>query len=229
MEIEKATILVIEDEEPIRELIKLNLLMAGYRVLEAEDGLAGLNILRQQVPNLILLDIMLPKIDGYELLPKITEMNIPVIVLTAMNGLKDKMKGFQLGADDYITKPFEAMELLARVKAVLRRTESSQQARTAVNKSLVYDKIELHLAEHKVYLAGQEVELTLKEFELLQLLIEQKGKVLSRENLLTSVWGYEYAGNTRTVDIHIQRLRTKLNLEQIKTVYKVGYRLEELP
>lgn len=231
MEAKKDIILVIEDEEPIRELIKLNLLMAGYEVLEAEDGLAGLNILRQQSLNLILLDIMLPKMDGYELLPKIMEMNIPVIVLTAMNGLKDKMKGFQLGADDYITKPFEAMELLARVRAVLRRSESNRQSKTetAASESLVYDKIELKLVEHKVYLDGQEVELTLKEFELLQLLIEQKGKVLSREKLLTSIWGYEYIGNTRTVDIHIQRLRTKLNLEQIKTVYKVGYRLEELP
>lgn len=226
MEEQKETILVIEDEESIRELIKLNLQLAGYQVIEAADGLEGLNLLQQKRPNLVLLDIMLPKMDGYELLPRIIEKKIPVIILTAMDGLKDKIKGFQMGTDDYITKPFEAMELLARVKAVLRRSEQQEVQPAAI---LVYGGIELHGDEHKVYLHGQEIELTLKEFELLQLLVEQKGKVLSREKLLEVIWGYEYEGNTRTVDIHIQRLRTKLNLEQITTVYKVGYRLEELP
>lgn len=221
-------ILVIEDEESIRELIKLNLQLAGYEVAEASDGLEGLNMLQQNTYDLILLDIMLPKMDGYELLPKITERNIPVIVLTAMDGLKDKMKGFHLGTDDYITKPFESMELLARIKAVLRRSEKNNHTK-AEDEILHHGDIDLYTSQHKVVKHGEEIELTFKEFELFRLLVEHKGKVLSREKLLEQVWGYEYEGNTRTVDMHIQRLRTKLDTDGITTVYKVGYRLEEIP
>lgn len=221
-------ILVIEDEDSIRELVKLNLQLADFEVLEAADGLEGLNKVVSEKPDLVLLDLMLPKIDGYELLPKITERNIPVIVLTAMNGLKDKIKGFNLGTDDYITKPFESMELLARIRAVLRRSGQSGEApEKKETKLLRYGNTELHLDEHKVIHNGAEIELTLKEFELLRLLVENKGKVLSREKLLEEVWDYGYEGNTRTVDMHIQRLRTKLQTDKITTVYKVGYRLEE--
>lgn len=221
-------ILVIEDEESIRELVKLNLQLADFEVLEAADGLEGFNKVVQEKPDLVLLDLMLPKMDGYELLPKITERQIPVIVLTAMNGLKDKMKGFHLGTDDYITKPFESMELLARIRAVLRRSQqAAQQQKKAEPETLRYGDIELHLDQHRVFHRGQEIELTLKEFELLRLLVEHKGKVLSREKLLEQVWDYGYEGNTRTVDMHIQRLRTKLQTDQISTVYKVGYRLED--
>ncbi len=132
---------------------------------------------------MVLLALMLPKMDGYELLPKITERQIPVIVLTAMNGLKDKIKGFQLGTDDYITKPFESMELLARIRAVLRRSQqASGQQEKDEQSTLEYDGIVLHLDQHRVFRQGQEIELTLKEFELLRLLVENKGKVLSREN-----------------------------------------------
>ena len=220
------TILVIEDEEPIRELIKLNLQMAQYEVLEAKDGIEGLNAAKQQRVDLVLLDIMLPKMDGYELLPHLTELAIPVILLTAKERLQDKVKGFNLGADDYITKPFESMELLARVKAVLRRSERQEPSRSA-EKRLQFQDITLLLDEHRVFRDDQEIELTFKEFELLRLLVENKGIVLSRERLLELVWDYEYEGNTRTVDMHIQRLRNKLNTDRIKTVYKVGYRLED--
>lgn len=221
-------ILVIEDEDSIRELVKLNLQLADFEVIEAADGLEGFNKVIQEKPDLVLLDLMLPKMDGYELLPKITERQIPVIVLTAMNGLKDKIKGFQLGTDDYITKPFESMELLARIRAVLRRSQHVSGRREEDEQAtLAYDGIVLHLDQHRVFRQGQEIELTLKEFELLRLLVENKGKVLSREKLLEQVWDYGYEGNTRTVDMHIQRLRTKLQTDKISTVYKVGYRLED--
>lgn len=218
-------ILVIEDEEPIRELVKINLMLAGYEVLEAKDGIEGLNLLKQQEVNLVLLDIMLPKMDGFELLPHITTLGIPVIFLTAMDNLTDKIKGFNLGADDYITKPFESIELLARVKALLRRSEA--KSKPSLEKTLVFHEITLLLDQHKVLKDGQEIELTFKEFELLRLLVENKNIALSRERLLELVWDYEYEGNTRTVDIHIQRLRNKLDTDRIKTVYKVGYRLED--
>lgn len=219
-------VLIIEDEEPIRELIRLNLMLADFEVLEASDGLAGLNILKQAEVDLVLLDIMLPKMDGYELLPQVTKMGVPVILLTAMDGIKDKVKGFNLGADDYITKPFDSMELLARVKAVLRRSDKEAKPQDKAQK-LVFHDIELILDQHKVFKNGHEIELTFKEFELLHLLVENKGIVLSRERLLELIWDYEYEGNTRTVDMHIQRLRTKLDTDRIKTVYKVGYRLED--
>ena len=221
-------ILVIEDEDSIRELVKLNLELADFEVIEAADGLEGLNKVIQEKPDLVLLDLMLPKMDGYEVLPKITERQIPVIILTAMNGLKDKIKGFNLGTDDYITKPFESMELLARIRAVLRRSQQTvQQQEEQAAQTLQYDDIVLHLDQHRVFHHGEEIELTLKEFELLRLLVEHKGKVLSREKLLEQVWDYGYEGNTRTVDMHIQRLRTKLQTDKISTVYKVGYRLED--
>lgn len=221
-------ILVIEDEDSIRELVKLNLELADFEVIEAADGLEGLNKVMQEKPDLVLLDLMLPKMDGYELLPKITERQIPVIILTAMNGLKDKIKGFNLGTDDYITKPFESMELLARIRAVLRRSQqAAQQQEEREPQTLQYDDIVLHLDQHRVFHHDEEIELTLKEFELLRLLVENKGKVLSREKLLEQVWDYGYEGNTRTVDMHIQRLRTKLQTDKISTVYKVGYRLED--
>lgn len=182
-------------------------------------------MMKQQPVNLVLLDVMLPKMDGFELLPHITALEIPVILLTAMDALTDKVKGFNLGADDYITKPFESMELLARVKALLRRSEVKNKPQT--EKMLSFHEITLLLDQHKVLKNDVEIGLTFKEFELLRLLVENKNIVLSREKLLELVWDYEYEGNTRTVDIHIQRLRNKLETDRIKTVYKVGYRLED--
>jgi DNA-binding response OmpR family regulator len=212
-------ILVIEDEEAISELIRLNLNMVGYSVAQAMDGQEGLDMIHTSNPDLILLDLMLPKIDGYDLLPEITSRNIPVILLTAKDSLKDKVKGFSLGADDYITKPFEGMELIARIKAVLRRTSNPSEA-------LTFDDITMIPSQRKVYKGNNEVELTLKEFDLLKVLAENKGVAFSREKLLELVWATEFEGNTRTVDMHIQRLRSKLHTEKITTVYKIGYRLE---
>jgi two-component system alkaline phosphatase synthesis response regulator PhoP len=213
------TILIIEDEEAIRELIKLNLSLVGFITLEAGDGHEGLEYIKNEKIDLVLLDLMLPGLDGFEILPELIKKNIPTIILTAKDGLKDKVKGLEMGADDYITKPFEAIELLARVKAVLRRSGK-------VNSMITFDNIQIQLEEHKVYKDGLEVELTYKEFELLRLLAENKGMVMSREKLLQLVWDYDYEGYTRTVDMHIQRLRNKLGTDKIKTIYKVGYRLE---
>jgi two-component system, OmpR family, alkaline phosphatase synthesis response regulator PhoP len=212
-------ILIIEDEEPIRELLKLNLQMVGYKTIEAEDGEEGLKLIKEGQLDLIVLDIMLPKIDGYKLLPYILERNIPVILLTAKSSLKDKVMGLNLGADDYMTKPFEGMELIARVKALLRRAVKEEKVKG-------FENIELCLEQRKVFKAGEEVELTPKEFELLNILVDNKGIALSREKLLELVWDYDYEGNTRTVDMHIQRLRMKLKTDKIATVYKMGYRLE---
>ncbi|NLP37036.1 MAG: response regulator transcription factor [Firmicutes bacterium] len=214
-----AKILIIEDEEPIRELVKLNLEMAGYETLVAADGQEGLTLIESHDIDLIILDIMLPKLDGYELMPTINKKNIPTIMLTAKDGLMDKVKGLEMGADDYITKPFEAIELLARVKSVLRRTGKEKA-------NITFDDIEIFLDQRKVLKGGQEVELTYKEFSLLQILVENRGVAMSREKLLEIVWGYDFPGNTRTVDMHIQRLRNKLGTDRIKTIYKVGYRLE---
>jgi len=212
-------ILVIEDEEAISELIRLNLTMVGFNVVQAMDGQEGLDLIKSSNPDLILLDLMLPKIDGYDLLPEITSRNIPVILLTAKDSLKDKVKGFSLGADDYITKPFEGMELIARIKAVLRRTSN-------ISEALTFDDITLIPSQRKVYKGDKEIDLTLKEFDLLKVLVENKGVAFTREKLLELVWDTDFEGNTRTVDMHIQRLRSKLHTEKITTVYKIGYRLE---
>ena len=220
-----ARITVVEDETAIRELIRLNLELAGYEVQEARDGLEGLNLIRNGSTDLVLLDIMMPKMDGYTLLEELKKNNIAVICLTAKDSVRDKVKGLELGADDYMTKPFDSMELLARVKAVLRRTGVDKASDVA--KAVSYRDIVLEPDQHRVSKNGQEVPLTLKEFELLAYLIDHKGNVLTREQLLSQIWGYDYEGNTRTVDMHVQRLRTKLALDTIKTVYKVGYRLEE--
>lgn len=216
-----STILIVEDEEPIRELIKMNLAMAGYETLEAADGEEALQLINKEKIDLIILDLMLPKYDGFELLPKITSKDIPTIILTARDRLQDKIKGLEMGADDYITKPFEAIELLARIKSVLRRAGKEK------NKITIDDGLEIYLDQRKVLKNGQEVELTCKEFDLLRILVENKGCALSRERLLEVVWGYDFEGHTRTVDMHIQRLRSKLGTDKIKTIYKFGYRLED--
>ena len=213
-------ILIIEDEEPISELIKINLNMVGYETWQAFDGEEGLSFIKQYNPDLIILDVMLPKMDGYQLLPKINDINIPVILLTAKDNLRDRVKGLNLGADDYITKPFEGIELIARVKALLRRVVKDEKIKG-------FDNIQISYEKRKVFKSGIEVEVTPKEFELLKVLIENKGIALTREKLLQMVWEYDYEGNTRTVDMHIQRLRNKLDTEKIQTVYKIGYRLED--
>lgn len=212
-------ILVIEDEEPISELVKINLNLAGYDVEQAMDGEQALAMIKNNKYDLAILDIMLPKIDGYHLMPQIVGRNIPVIVLTAKDTIKDKVEGLNMGADDYMTKPFEGVELIARVKAVLRRNTKNE-------KSGAFDDIQIYYEKRKVYKDGKEIDMTPKEFDLLKILIENKGIVLTREKLLEMVWEYDFEGNTRTVDMHIQRLRTKLGTDKIRTVYKIGYVLE---
>jgi two-component system alkaline phosphatase synthesis response regulator PhoP len=212
-------ILIIEDEKPIADLIRLNLTMAGFATEQASDGRAALKLVQSAGFDLALLDVMLPGQDGFDLLPRITARGIPVIFVTAKDSLKDRVGGLEGGADDYIVKPFEGTELVARVKAVLRRRGKSDQR-------CLFEDIEVDFASRRVLKDGREVELTLKEFELLKCLIDNKNIAVSREDLLKNVWEYQSPGNTRTVDIHVQKLRSKLRTDAIKTVFKLGYRLE---
>ncbi len=213
-------ILIVDDEEKIRELIRMNLELAGYKCDEAEDGEIALEKLNKFSPDLALLDIMLPKKNGYEIAQSFIKQNVPIIFLTAKDSVTDKVKGLKLGADDYIVKPFESMELLARIEAVLRRTGK-------ISDVFEYRNIKVDFAKREVFKNNEKIEMTAQEFELLKVLIQNKNLALSREKLLESAWGYDYYGDTRTVDMHIQRLRKKLSWDDIiVTVYKYGYRLE---
>lgn len=213
-------ILIVDDEVKIRELLKLNLELAGYECILAQNGDEALSKIKQTRPDLILLDVMIPGKDGYEIFEMLREKEIPVIFLTAKDSTLDKVKGLRMGAEDYITKPFEALELLARIEVVLRRNHIS-------NDIFLYNDVEIDFSKRMIKKEGNILELTSKEFELLEVLVKNKNLALSREKLLEKVWGYDYLGDTRTIDIHIQRLRKKLNWEDvIITVYKYGYRLE---
>lgn len=213
-------ILVVEDDPPIAELIKMHLELAGYGVSVAEDGPRALEILQAGPVDLALLDIMLPGMNGLQLMEKVKPMGVPVIFLTAKNALTDRVHGLRAGAEDYIVKPFEALELLARVEVVLRRCAGAGDELSAGG--LVIDR-----AIRKVSRDGAPIDLTLKEYDLLMMLLRYQKHILTRERILEEVWGFDFAGETRTVDIHIQKLRRKLGwAEQIKTVYKIGYRLE---
>ncbi len=214
-------ILVVEDEAPIRDLISINLQLVGYEVFTAEDGIIAEKFLENQKVDLILLDVMIPGIDGFSLIEKIKKHNTPVIFVTAKESVLDRVKGLRLGAEDYIIKPFETIELLARIEVVLRRYNKNKQI-------IKFKNIEVDTEQRIVNLNNKEVYLTVKEYELLVLLLQNKNMALSRDQILERVWGFEYGGETRTVDIHIQRIREKLDLKNnIKTVFKVGYRLEE--
>ena len=213
-------ILIVDDEEKIRELIRMNLELAGYKCDEAEDGEIALEKLNKFSPDLALLDIMLPKKNGYEIAQSFIKQNVRIIFLTAKDSVTDKVKGLKLGADDYIVKPFESMELLARIEVVLRRTGKFSDI-------FEYRNIKVDFAKREVFKNNEKIEMTAQEFELLKVLIQNKNLALSREKLLESAWGYDYYGDTRTVDMHIQRLRKKLSWDDIiVTVYKYGYRLE---
>lgn len=213
-----ATILIVEDEIPINELIKRNLQSVGHRCISAFDGMEAMDKLAQQEIDLVLLDIMLPEIDGFEVFQQI--QGTPTIFLTARSSLSDKVKGLTLGADDYLVKPFEMLELLARVEALLRRTNKEKR-------NFELDGVEIDFKSRQVFLNKILVECTPREFDLLEVLVNNRNIALSRDKLLELAWGYDYMGDTRTVDVHIQKLRKKLKLEsRIKTVYKMGYRLE---
>lgn len=214
-------ILIVEDEEAIANLININLTAEGYRCICAYDGKMGADYMEKETFDLILLDIMLPEINGYELLEYVKPIGTPVIFLTAKSDVAERIKGLKLGADDYITKPFQIGELSARVEALLRRYGNK-------NKKLFFSGVEIDTDSRIVRKDGKTVDLTVKEFDLLVELIQNKNVALYREQLYRKVWGEEFMGNTRTLDSHIQRLRRKLNWEEkIKTVFRIGYRLEE--
>lgn len=214
-------ILIVEDDESIANLIKINLTAEGYECICALDGKTGADFIESDNFDLILLDIMLPEIDGYELLEYVKPMGTPVIFLTAKSGVNDRIKGLKLGADDYIVKPFQIGELLARVEALLRRYRK-------VNEKLTFADVEIDVDSRTVSKNGQPVELTVKEFNLLVELIRNKNVALYRDRLYEKVWGEAYMGDTRTLDSHIQRLRRKLGWDNyIKTVFRIGYRLED--
>ena len=215
-------ILIVEDEEPISNLIKINLQDEGYECTCAYTGKEGADYIEKEVFDLVLLDIMLPEMSGYELLEYIKLVEMPVIFLTAKGTVEDKIKGLRSGADDYIVKPFQIGELIARVEAVLRRYGK-------INKKLVFADVELDLVSRVVLKDGKQIDLTIKEFDLLAELIQNKNVALYRDRLYEKVWGEEFLGDTRTLDSHILRLRRKLNWEnRIKTVFRVGYRLEDI-
>ncbi|ALS22879.1 MULTISPECIES: response regulator transcription factor [Paenibacillus] len=213
-----AAILIVEDEISINELVKRNLQLVGHHCTSVFDGKTAISEIERHTYDLIILDIMLPEIDGFEVFKKVHET--PTIFLTVRSSLSDRIKGFSMGADDYLTKPFEMLELLARVEAVLRRTQKNKSCFEAGAVRIDFDS-------RQVFYMGQLVECTPKEFELLEVLVKNRNIALSRERLLELVWGYDYEGDTRTIDVHIQKLRKKLGWENmIKTVYKLGYRLE---
>ncbi len=211
-------ILVVEDEHSISNLIKINLTRAGYACDCAYDGLAAVDMLDKKPYDLVLLDIMLPGADGYEIMDYIAPLEIPVIFLTAKASVADRVKGLRMGADDYLTKPFEIIELLARVESVLRRYHKTEQV-------LIEGDLVVDTASRTVTKKGETISLTKKEFDLLLLFVRNKNIALYRETIYERIWGGEYMGDSRTVDLHVQRMRKKAGLEeQIQTVYRVGYR-----
>jgi DNA-binding response OmpR family regulator len=228
----KKCILVIEDAVPISELLVYSLNKDGFLARPAYDGSTALKLINEFKPNLILLDLVLPDINGFELCKEITrKYNIPIIMLTSKNDMSDKIIGLELGADDYITKPFDIREVITRIRTIFRRIDIvckniENQDEESIS---ITDKIKIFFSEHKVLKNGQSVELTPKEYGLLYFLAKNKGRVFSRAELLDSVWGFDYLGDSRTVDIHIQRLRNKLDDDKevsiIDTVFGVGYKL----
>ena len=222
-------ILVVDDEKLLVKGMKFNLENEGYEVDCAYDGAAAVELARNGRFDLIILDVMMPELDGLQACMRIREFsNVPIIMLTAKGEDTDKIIGFECGADDYITKPFNLLELKARVRALLRRSGAGGQRQTAGK--LTAGHITLDPAQRAAWRDGQKVELTAKEFDLMELLMRNPGRVYSRENLLNVVWGYEYIGDYRTVDVHVRRLREKLELdpanpEYIRTKWGVGYYL----
>lgn len=223
---ENTKILVVDDEQSIRDLVTAYLKPEGYEVRTAADGLTGLELARSFKPDLVVLDVMLPGIDGLEMLTRLRrDSTAYVILLTAKTDETDKIVGLSVGADDYVTKPFSPRELVARVKAALRRLRSSPG--TAADDSLDFDHLHMDLAARRVWVDSEEVDLTTIEFDLLLALAENVGRVLSREQLLEKVWGYEYFGDDRVVDVHVGHIRQKLGEAFITTVRGIGYRFED--
>lgn len=215
-----ASLLIVEDDLSINELLYRNLSLVGHQCCRAYSGPEALQCLEDKPFDLLLLDIMLPGMDGLDVMRRKPDKGVPVILLTAKSGLADKVKGLELGADDYIVKPFETMEVIARIQAVLRRTKGHDG-------TFCIDDLKVDFDSREVFYCGEVADLTPQEFSLLEALITNRNLALSREKLLALAWGYDYLGDTRTVDVHIQKLRKKLGMaERLKTVYKLGYRLE---
>ncbi len=221
-------ILVVDDEENIRLLLKYNLETSGYHVILGRNGGEALDLAMREKPNLILLDLMLPDLDGMEVCRRLKNENettgIPVIMLTARSEEIDKVLGLEIGADDYITKPFSIREMMARINAILRRSTSFTGGKSDL---MVFGELTIDKKNYKAFLRGEPLSLTLKEFELLSYLANHQGQVMKRDLILEQIWGYEYFGETRTVDVHIRHLREKLednSKRYIETVRGVGYR-----
>ena len=213
-------ILIVDDEMPICDLIDMNLSAAGYSCVAVQDGLSAIDEIEKNTFDLVLLDIMLPGVDGYDVMEYIRPYKVPVIFISAKHEVKDRVRGLKLGADDYLIKPFDVTELLARVEAVLRRYNKT-------DKIITLGDVEIDVDARRVTRGGSPIPLTSKEFDLMLLFVENRNIALFRENLYERVWDDEYLANSRTLDLHVQRLRKKLGWEKnLVAVYKVGYRLE---
>jgi len=233
------TVMVVEDEQNLRETLTYNLMREGYRVISAGDGRTAIEMARREQPDLLMLDLMLPQVDGFEVCRTVRqEMKAPILILTARDSEVDTVLGLELGADDYVTKPFTLRPLLARVKALLRRSEmvasSAAGAATTAGNDVAFDDFVLDRSGRRLRQGDREIPLTMKEYDLLSYLIGHSGQVLSRDFLLEKVWGYDFSGNTRTVDVHVRWLREKIERDpgeprRIVTVRGVGYRFEDKP
>ena len=224
-------ILVVDDDLHICELLKLYLENENYTVYVANDGQSAVDIFAAKAPDLVLLDIMLPKMDGWQVCREIRKSSsVPIIMLSAKGETFDKVLGLELGADDYVTKPFEAKEVMARIKAVLRRTKGDGDRSAAEKKTVIYDKLEINIVNYELKVNGVAVDTPPKELELIYHFASNPNRVYTRDQLLDEVWGFDYYGDSRTVDVHVKRLREKLEgvSEQwaLKTVWGVGYKFE---
>ncbi|WP_271852326.1 response regulator transcription factor [Planococcus maritimus] len=227
-------LLIIEDEHSIATLLSYNLVQAGYETIIANDGKQGYDLAMSEKPDLIVLDLMLPSMDGVEVCKSLRQqkVNTPIIMLTAKGDEFDKVLGLELGADDYMTKPFSPREVVARIKAVLRRAETSPVIQQEGAATYVFGKLQIFPERFEVFLDDKQLEFTPKEFELLVYLVENKNRVLTRDQLLSAVWKYDFAGDTRIVDVHVSHLREKIEVNTrkpifIKTIRGLGYKFEE--
>ncbi len=212
-------ILLVEDDRDISTLIKMNLEYSAYSIEQAFDGNEGLLMLKTREFDLVILDLMLPKTSGFILIPEINKREIPVLILSAKDSLSDRVRGLNSGADDYLVKPFESLELIARVKALLRRRKPKEEL-------FLFGNITVNIQKQIVIKEEVEIDLALKEYKLLEIMVLNPGIIFSRDTLLERIWGYEHDCDTRTVDMHITRLRKKIGFHLIKTVYKRGYKVE---
>ena len=217
-------ILVIEDEKDIQNIIKAFLENADYKVETADDGLEGINLIQKNSYDLVLLDIMMPKIDGFVVCEMIRKnSNVPIIILTALTDEESQVKGFDKLADDYITKPFSMPIVLKHIEAIFRRIDNNNET----SNILKYKNMILNTENYEVYVDNQKVSLTYREFEILKLFLENQGKVFSRDNILNSIWNYDYFGDDKIVNTHIKNIRKKLGYDYIETVRGVGYKIDK--